>query len=512
MAHLGTGMQLAAIGPQNEYLDKNPEVTAFYKKAQRSTRFAAEAHEELPLQTASFGRTATFVVSHRGDMLGDMHVQIRVPAVQDELGSELAMVPLPGVAGTQSAVSGIAWARGMLALQGFEGVVGTSQALATGTGTAWRFASGSLRWDVTTDVSGLVRSTLWSTDSADVSRTLTLTTGEGMTTLVQRAGRTVAVHVREDGGVATRNDVWLSRLAYVLMRRVRFKVDGLVVHDHERLWYDLCDRLTLREGQVAGLREMLGTGLSMGRAHTVILPLKFMCCASSHTSRAFFPIGLVSNATVEVELELEHFGQCISATSVPTAPPASLDVRLVAEHLFLDSDERTGLLLGGEATLMVEGAQDMDAVNYELGERGAVKRSHVSVDLSEMNLPVRALAWVVYTESTPRMFEYLDVVQEATLLFGSVERAVGIGPSFSKQQVWSHAPRCTPSDVSMYSFALGAWSKEPSGAVDFSLVQKPVLRLALVPEAASQQLKCKVWGVTYNWLTFRDGRVSQVFT
>lgn len=390
MAHLGTGVQIAAVGPQNAFLDLNPEVTPFYRRLQRSTRFAAEAHEHLPLQTAGFGKTAVFEVSARGDLLGDMHLQIRVPPV------------------------------------------------------------------------------------------------------VQQA---------QPGAT------WLSPLAYTMMRRVRFVVDDHVIQSHERLWYDLVDRLTVGEGHVAGRAESLGTGLGLHQGHTILLPLQFF-----RRPRAFFPLALVPNCRVKVEVEIERFAACV-APGVAAQEPATLDVRLVAEHVCLEAEERNSMLLR-PLTLMYESVQDMDGLNYvEASDGTPVKTRATAVDLSELNLPVRTLAWVVYAESTPRLFDYLDVVEDATLLYGSLERVAADGPTYSKQQVFSHAPRCQPgANVYAYSFALDPWGEQPSGAVDFSLVQKPVLRVAYKPEAAGAQLKCKVFGVTCNWLTFEKGKVQQVFS
>lgn len=508
-ALLGTGIQLAAVGPQNKFLESaTPGASHFTHTTQRSTRFASEDSEDLPLQTAGFGSTAIFEMPPRGDLLGHMHVQFAIPALQPELGV-LTLRALPPVTGSVAPATTVSWGAPSFAvtLQGFVGATGTSQALRDG-GTAWTFASGAERWEVA--ISSVAAGTyVVSTAVTTQPRTLTVTVGLHTTTMQHAVTGSLGLLVLPDGSVVAANDTWKSPLAYVLMRRAKFLVDDLAIHDHERLWYDLHDRLTLSVGQRAGLDELLGTGLSLGRAHTIMLPLKFMCCGQP---RAYFPIILVPKCRVKVELHIEAFAACLETTRVPVAPPASLAVKLVAERVTLDSDERNAMLLR-PLTLMYEGEQDMDGRNYTEGSDGLPRKTEqVAVDLSELNLPVRALVWVVYTESTPRLFEYVDSVQNATLLFGSLERATAEGPVFSRQQPWSHAPRCAPGNVHLYSFALQAWAKEPSGAVDFSLMQKPLLRLQLKPEAAAQQLKCKVFGVTYNWLTFQNGKVTRMFS
>lgn len=531
MAHLGTGMQLLSVGPQNAYLDLQPQVTAFYRRHKRCTRHAAEARETLPLQAVGFGGTAVFDVSTGGDLLGDMHVQIQVPAVQPELGylgpqQSMVWQNLPVFEDwDDEPVAYVQLASGAMMMESFP-AMGLRAVMPDGS-VLFSFHDGSLAWRVLAYPSGVVRSyvdtypDLYPADPRPATTTLTITTARGVTTLQQRADQTLALYVGPGGEVAAQNDAWHSPLAYAVMRRARFVVDDLVVHDHERLWYDLLDRLTVSEGHAAGLRDMLGTGLSMGLAHTLFLPLKFMCCVTptSRHKRSFFPRLLVPKSVVRVELDLEQLVACAPASVVPVQEPASLDVRLVAEHVFLDAGERAGMLLRQRHVVMVEGVQDMEATNYDEGAlqgdgRPAMARG-ATVDLSEINLPVRALVWVVYRDAWPttRPFDYLDAVQEARLMFGSLERVAGDGPAFSKQQTWTHAPRCAAQgNVHMYSFALRPWEPDPSGAVDFSLVRKPTLRLLLADDVRGLGVKCKVFAATYNWLRFESGRVMAEFT
>lgn len=510
MAQLGTGVQLAAIGPQNEYLDVRPEVTAFYNKATHSTRFASEAMEDLPLQTVGFGSTATFELPPRGDLLGDMHIQMHIPALQPALGSlpRLAPEDVPAVTGPQTGASSVVVpSLGVsVALHGFA-ASGYAQAMADGRGTVWFFGAGAgvEQWTVCVYNTGYIVSTL----ASNRPRNLLITTEASHATLAHAPNGSVGAVVTSAGAVLVQNDMWRSPLAYVMMRRVKFVVDELQVYDHERLWYDLHDRLTMPSGRARGHAEMLGTDLSLGSAHTIVLPLKFM---SSGQPRAYFPVALIPKCRVKVELQVEAFANCVSSLSMATSPPKSLNMRLVAEHITLDREERNAMLLK-PVTLMYEGAQDMDALNYVEGSDGTPSKTATAVvDLSELNLPVKALAWVVYREATKQLFEYLDVVETATLLLGSTERFAAHGTVCSMQQPHSHMPRCPSGNVYSYSFALNAFGKEPSGAFDFSVVQKPVLRLGLKPEAMVSLLKAKVWGITYNWLTFEKGKVTRMFS
>lgn len=508
-AHLGTGIQIAAIGPQNKYLDIDPQVTMFRKIHKQSTMFASEAMEDLPLQSVKFGSVATFEMPPRGDLLGTMHVQIEVPAIQRPLGLHIAP-PLPFPLAPPTTSPGTV-ETDEVGLEVDGRVLSVALAvpsevdtvpLPTGDGRAWFFEECA----VFIYSNGRLEITCPSTTS--LGTVVVRVAGNPVLTLHTRPNSSVAVHVSSDDTVSTENDVWPERLAYVLMRRARFLVDDLVLHDHERLWYHMLDALSTRSGHESGLREMLGTGLSMGKAHTVLLPLKFF------GNNAHFPVALVPKCRVVVELDVETFAACLPArTRSPCTEPPSLALRLVAEHIFLDAPERNVMLSKKEWVLMYEGAQDVDALNYVVSNDGVTSyKPDVAVDLSELNLPVKALVWVVYPEQVSTMFEYLDAVDNAVLLFGSLERMTGTGGMFSKQQVWSHGTRCQPGNVYVYSFALATHDATPSGTANFSVLAKPVLRVRFKPEYSASQLKCKVWGMTYNWLKFHGGTVTHMFS
>lgn len=502
-AQLGTGIQLAAVGPQNKLLDLDPDVTMFHMPFIQSSRFASEAVEELPLQTVKFGGTAVFELLPQGDYLGDMHVQFQVPAVQHPLGLRLDPMPPPQPRSEAVAVTGaselqVGPLRVTLGGGPRDGITYGIEG-----GACWRFEG----WSVALFTSGRIEATLHGGEGPQHLAVSGVSGG-----FVVHPDSTLALHV-SGGAAVTHNDTWPDQLAYRLMRRVRFIVDDITVHDHERLWYHLQDQLQVPVGHEAGLRELLGSGLSMGRAHTIVLPLKFMSCGSLAQPRTYFPAMLVSRCSMRVELELGSFAECAPREVLaPTLPPAPLATRLVVEQVTVDRDERNVVLREREVVVMYVGAQDMDALNYDVSSGGApMLRASVNVDLSELNLPVKALVWVVYPEQVADMFDYRDAVQGATLLFGSLERVSGVGEAFSGPSIFSHGPRCQPGNVYMYSFALRPWEMEPSGAADFSALSKPTLRLDLKRPEQQPPLKCKVWGLTCNWLRFRDGRVTQAF-
>lgn len=393
----GTAIQLMALGPQNYVLDINPQMSFFRAVYRRHTPFSIECIEqEVPL---ALGTTTSITVQRRGDMLGDMVLEVRLPNL--------------GIAG----------------------------------------------------------------------------------------GR------------------WVDAVGYVLMQRVRLSVDDVVIHDQERLWYDLSDRLFLPQGRKAAIDAMIGRGEVLGtdREHIVFLPFKFFCCRDHHATQQFLPLAaLMARSALVLDFEAAALADLVSLPAGIAAPagPAALGAKLLADQVFVDQDEqraawqRPGLL-------MVENCQDVDALNYQFDDTGSFALKSVTLDLRELNLPVRSLVFVVYDENatqTKRYFEYVDVIESATLLIGATQRfSPRTGAYFSLVQTYQHAARCASDRVHMYSFALDASQRQPCGALNFAVVDAPTMRLELSP-APGRNLKVKAFAQCINWLATERGSLALLFT
>lgn len=392
----GTAMQMLAAGPQNHFLDINPETSFFRAVYRRHTAFATECCEQdVRLQ---LGRKTSVAVLRRGDMLGDMVLEVRLPNL--------------GIAG----------------------------------GT------------------------------------------------------------------------WADAVAYVLMERARLILDEVVIHDHERLWYDLTDRLFTPHGRRAGLDAMIGRGaaLATDRAHIVYLPFKFFCCRGHHATRQFLPlVSLATRSTLSLEFQAADLASLVSLPPGAQIPAlAALDAKLLTEQTFVEQDEQRAAWQR-PSLLMVENPQDVDALNYVFDDTESVNVASLTLDLRELNLPVRSLVFVAYDENATQSnayFQYVDCVQEATLLLGSSQRfAPRGGDYFSLVQTYQHAGRCAPDRVHLYSFALDASQRQPCGALNFAVADSPTMRIQMRASAQGRNLKVKAFAQCINWLVVDRGAAALVF-
>ena len=310
---------------------------------------------------------------------------------------------------------------------------------------------------------------------------------------------------------------WADAIGYVLLTRVRFTIDDIVIHDQERLWYDITDKLFMPHGRLAGIDAMIGRGraLATDRAHTVLVPLKLACCRAHYRKQQLLPIGaLATKSKITLELGAEGLANCLVLPPGAAAPALPrLAAKLLSEQVFLGQDEQRAIMQGAN-TMLIETAQDVDALAYQFDDSGSYSLRAAQLDLRELNLPVKLLAFVAYDENDATRgvyFRYLDCVAGAAMMVGSGERfSTRAGEYFALVQTYQHCTRCTPDRVHAYSFALEAAERQPSGALNFAVLDRPLLRVDL-RDTGGRAVKLKCFAYCYNWLTIGSGAAAMRF-
>jgi len=516
-ASMGTAVQMMCQGPEDAYLWIDPEVTLFADPFVPCTDSVEDTRDTLPLQTWTLGKTNIFQVPMAGDMLGDVYLEVLIPAVQQVLGTHLP--PWPAVdmtGGIPCSSSGPVVGTLDIGLERLSARPVAGLTVSANGSTTWQYSwEDGVQWTVVVYDSGRVESTLISSIlPPQVVQPCILTIGD--TSLFQRVGHGVAVLVSGSvsGSVVTSaNDVWIDRVALCLMSRARFIVGNVQIHDHERMWYDIVDRLRLPSEKATGLADMLGTGASMGVPHTLYLPFKFLCCRDNRDPTPFFPLVLVPNLAIRVEFDAEVLTTLMPQQLNVPYVNATWAVRLVTHHRTLTPHERASFQ-AGPYTLMYEAAQDMDGENYMVSTDGTVGfKNTVNVSLAELNWPTTFFTWVAYDMQAP-LFQYQpDFMTRATLQFDGVEREDSDAGLYRYRHPWLHAPRCMSDGRHyLYSFALDTASRDPNGALTIlNTMVNPVLQLRMSESAMNTMLQIKVWASTLNWLTFDKGSVTPTF-
>ncbi len=77
--NMGGGiLQLLAMGPQNQFISGNPEITFFKKVYKRHTNFSVEQMEQVFIGDKSFGKKVKCKIERKGDLLKDIYLMIKI--------------------------------------------------------------------------------------------------------------------------------------------------------------------------------------------------------------------------------------------------------------------------------------------------------------------------------------------------------------------------------------------------------------------------------------------------
>jgi hypothetical protein len=197
--------------------------------------------------------------------------------------------------------------------------------------------------------------------------------------------------------------------------------------------------------------------------------------------------------------------------------PAELDVRCLFETAFLDAPERFGILQA-RTLWSFDAALDMETKTYAEtigadGRAGRVARASAAIDLSELNHPVRALAWVVYDDDVPRFFEYhVDALESCRLWANNHELLPRLpGAHFQLLTKVARAGVVAPArdGVHFLSFAMHPGALQPSGSLGFDKAKQPFLEVAIAP-AFRAKATIKVFALVRRVLAIARGTAAFV--
>lgn len=308
--------------------------------------------------------------------------------------------------------------------------------------------------------------------------------------------------------------VWNAHIGYRLLRRIRLMLDDQEIHNIERLWLDLYDRLYTRAGHAQGLLAMVGRDpLPTNQPHILYIPLRFLMCRKGF-ARAPLPLQAMSSS-LTVDIEWEGLGTlCPGLRDDP-----GLDIRVLCEYADVDTVGQSPPQ-HQELTLAFESVIDSDQTTYTVDSGGAIQRlPNVSVNLGNVRFSAKAIVWVAYTEGTQNanntLFEYIDrPLTNARITFNKQDRVSVHGdtyytlvqPYFYGLRSCAGGSLCPPN---MYSFCLKAMSRYHTGTANFGNLQEVSLKGDVRPETPLS--KIKVFTLYHNVLRIKNTSAKVMF-
>lgn len=311
--------------------------------------------------------------------------------------------------------------------------------------------------------------------------------------------------------IAGKAGYWSPSVGYTFLRRVRLLINDAEVHNYERLWYDLYDQLYTSSGHERGLAQMVGRApLALNKKHILHVPLR-MLTGRKGASRPPLPLQAIPRASLKLDIDWEEpddlTRQSDGETVLTTDP--GIKVKVLCDYVELEDPEKTQAVRG--TTLAFESVIDSDATSYYTDSDGDIRDAPtIKVNLGNVRFAVKMLVWVAYDESG-ELFKYLrKPLDKIFVSFNNQDRLFPRPAGyFDTIQKYQHCARSPPGAPAVYSFALNATSRYPTGTADFGALASAALQGNIVP--GNPRFKLKVFSVYYNFLEIKGSTAKLVF-
>jgi hypothetical protein len=313
------------------------------------------------------------------------------------------------------------------------------------------------------------------------------------------------------------NDYWQPSIGYVLLKKMRLFLNDVELESAERLWYHIYDNLFLPESVRGGMDDMIGTNqLRLSQSHTILVPLKQFHCKRHGQRQVYLPLlGSYKGSTLSMEFDTETFSNCVTSYA-GTQELTDLECTLIVDYIFLSNFERERLV-NKPYPVLVETVQDVEGYSFKEVQSTSgdsfIPTDLVNIDMSEVNYPVKYVAFVAYSTSdvmNKNYFTYSDIIDRVTLRFDNQDRTEDFDATYyNLVEPFYRAKRCKNDNIHMYSFALFPGDMQPSGHFTFRNIKRPSLGIKLKEKRKDIVVKCFIVG--YRWITFSHGQAQVLF-
>ena len=322
---------------------------------------------------------------------------------------------------------------------------------------------------------------------------------------------------------------WVDTLGYAMLRRCRLCQGTTTLHESERLWWDISDKLNGALSKRPGLDKMIGRGQTLGLVdeQALFVPLKVPSSAVQYgfgSRPNAMPLISVPGEPLFVEFDLEDLDALIKKTSpVPAADVVKAlgftkpSLRLEVEVMYLETPE-INHILSSPRTNVFEAAQDVETLNYvESSDGTKMYVDRISLDFSEVGHPCKNIVVVAYPEDWgSSFFQYeKNVFKSIKLCDGDNELVSQRDAAYFglAQRSWQGSGKAGDDGISQISLCLAPQTLQTTGYINFAAARRgPVLLcdLATQPEP-KRPLIIKAFANVIKLYTYDKGVLELMF-
>ena len=289
---------------------------------------------------------------------------------------------------------------------------------------------------------------------------------------------------------------WIVNIGNFLINRVDMYMNDLLIDSHYsewvNIWYELnntYDKKELRERMIGSTYDLFINSSSVKRSKNLIIPLYFWFNRHSGLN---LPVIAMSNVKLYLKLFIEDLDKLvIKDENTKIVLESNLDIKLNIGYIYLDNKERD-MFAKGRHEYLIEVAQCNE---FNLNENNLVEVYFKNC--------VKDLIWFLDYED--RILGTYDTIIKNTRILVNNTNLLDMDNIYTNYVIpYERYKSCVPDGVNVYSFNLSNYHFQPTGSLNFSMLDNVQFNLSLI-ENNLKNKRIKIFANSYNILRIMSG-------
>ena len=329
---------------------------------------------------------------------------------------------------------------------------------------------------------------------------------------------------------------WANAIGHRIIKSISIEIGGQEIDRHTGEWLEINSELTLSESQKKAYFRMVGKKefyyiQDTNQSTIIYIPFQFWFCKESGLA---LPLVALQHHDVKVHVQFRNLEECITSHKINTdgsveenpnvqftSDISIISARILCDYVYLDVCERKWYAQHSHKYLI-------EQVQYN-GTEGTITSGESKIYL-DFNHPCKELIWYTTRSSTTHKNDWLnmgktdnteqylwgpnsndDILDSVTLYLNGHERVEERNAVYFRMVNALTYHTANPNNyIYTYSFALHPEQTDPSGALNFSLIDEAMLRLK-TNISTNESYNIHAYAKNYNMLIVTQGMGGLAF-